>query len=209
MHLRSFAFVLAAFAFPTLALGQRVSRGPELDRTATTVVVSAEAGVPLSAVSISYGQSTWRAHFEGQMDAVKGTQYSQLGKGWWTTFDTVGPVEIGGVKIEAGSYYLGIRFAADGAMSLLFFDSKQAMKDALLPATTALYTGEKKPLVTAPMVFARTASNEVATKLAIAITADEKDPSKGKLVMRWGPFEATAAVRFQFAGAKGDVEAKK
>ena len=59
------------------------------------------------------------------------------------------------------------------------------------------------------MVFARTASNEVATKLAIAITADEKDPSKGKLVMRWGPFEATAAVRFQFAGAKGDVEAKK
>lgn len=209
MRLRSFAFVLATLALQTLAPAQRVTGGPELDRTATTVVISAEDGVPLSAVSISYGQSTWRAHFEGQMDAVKDTNYSQLGKGWWTTFDTVGTVEIGGVKVEAGSYYLGIRFAADGAMSLLFFDSKQAMKDALLPATTALYTGEKRPLVTAPMVFARTANNDVATKLAIAITADEKDPSKGKLVMRWGPFEATATVGFQFAGAKAAGEAKK
>jgi hypothetical protein len=209
MRLRSFAFALAAFALPTLALGQRVSGGPELDRTATTVVVSAESGVPLAAVSITYGQSTWRAHFEGQMDAVKGTNYSQLGKGWWTTFDTVGAVEIGGVTVEAGSYYLGIRFAKDGAMSLLFFDSKQVMKDALLPATTALYTGEKKPLFTAPMAFARSANKDVATKLAIAITANEKDPSKGTLVMRWGPFEATATVGFQVAGAKAAGEAKK
>lgn len=209
MRLRSFAFAFATFALPTLATGQRVSGGPDLDRTATTVVVTAESGAPLAAVSISYGQSTWRAHFEGQVDAMKGTRYSQLGKGWWTTFDTVGTVEIGGVKVEAGSYYLGIRFAEDGAMSLLFFDSKQVMKDALLPATTALYTGENKPIFTAPMTFARSASNDVAAKLAIAITADEKDPSRGTLVMRWGPFEAKASVGFHFARARGDAEAKK
>ncbi|MEQ1634925.1 MAG: hypothetical protein ABL997_21275, partial [Planctomycetota bacterium] len=133
--------------------------------------------------------------------------YGKLGKGWWTTFDSATTVEIGGVKLEADSYYLGVRFAEDGAMSLLFFDSKQVMKDALLPGDTAFYTGEKQPVVVAPMVFARSANGDVAAKLAIA--ADEKDPSKGKLVMRWGPFEAAAAVMFQFVGAKCAGEAKK
>lgn len=205
----AFASLLSVLLPPTLAPAQHVTGGPDLDRTATTVVVTSDSGQTLAAVSISYGQSTWRAHFERQLDAVKGTNYGQLGKGWWTTFDTVGPVDFGGVRIEAGSYYLGIRFAADGAMSLLFFDSKQVMKDALLPAHTSLYTGEKKPVVAVPMTFAHSAEKDVAAKLAIAITADEKDPSKGRLVMRWGPFEATAAVGFDFAGAKGEARRER
>ena len=207
MRILASAFLL--FALTTLAPAQRVSAGPDPDRTATTVSISAEDHTLLAAASISYGKATWRESFEPQMDSVKGSSYCQLGKGWWTTFDTVSTVDIGGVKVEAGSYYLGVRFAEDGAMSLLVFDARQAMKDGLLPRTTALYTGEKKPVAVVPMAFARSAGKDVAAKLGIEFTADEKDPSKGKLVMRWGPFEATAAVGFQFVGAKGEGEAKK
>lgn len=59
------------------------------------------------------------------------------------------------------------------------------------------------------MTFARSTGKDVAAKLGIELSADEKDPSKGKLVMRWGSFEAAAAVVFQFVGAKCAGEAKK
>lgn len=207
--MRIFASAFLIFALTSLVPAQRVSAGPDPDRTATTIAISSEERTLLAAASISYGKATWREEFEGQLQSVKGSNYCQLGKGWWTTFDTVTTVEIGGVKVEAGSYYLGVRFAEDGAISLLVFDARQAMKHGLLPRATALYTGEKKAVVVVPMTFARSTDKSVSAKLGIELTADEKDPSKGKLVMRWGPFEASAALAFHFVGAKGEGEAKK
>jgi len=75
------------------------------------------------------------------LEKLQGSNYSRLGKNWWITFDTVGTLEIGGTKIDAGSYYLGLAVGKDGAFSLLVFDSQHAMKSGLLPYSTALYTG--------------------------------------------------------------------
>ena len=116
---------------------------------------------------------------------------------------------IGGTKIDAGSYYLGLAVGEDRAFRLLLFDSKQTMKSGLLPATTALYRGEGKPEFTAPLTLAKNSLKEVVARLEIEITADKNDPATGRFSIRWGRHEASAAVRFHFAGAKDATAPKK
>ena len=53
------------------------------------------------------------------------------------------------------SYSLGLVVGKDGAFSLLVFDSRQAMKNGLFAFTSALYRGEFKADIVAPMTFAR------------------------------------------------------
>jgi len=143
------------------------------------------------------------------LDKLKGSNYTRLGKGWWTTFDTVGTLEIGGTKIEAGSYYLGLAVGNDGAFSLLVFDSRRAMKAGLLPFTTALYRGEAKAEISAPLTFAKDSLKEVVVKMEIEIAADKQDPATGRFSIRWGKHEPTAPVRFHLAGAKDTTAPRK
>jgi hypothetical protein len=143
------------------------------------------------------------------LEQLRGSHYTRLGKNWWTTFDTVGALEIGGAKIDAGSYYLGLAVGEDGAFRLLLFDSKQAMKSGLLPFTTALYRGEARSEFTAPLTLARNSLKEAAARMEIEITADKSDPATGRFSIRWGKHELSAPVRFHFAGAKDAAAPKK
>src|SRR5712675_468024 len=163
----------------------------------------------LAFVSISYSQPNWQDSYNGMLEKLKGGNYTRLGKNWWTTFDTVGTLEIGGTKIEAGSYYLGLAVDKDGAFSLLVFDSRQAMKTGLLPFTTALYKGETKAETKAPLTLAKDSLKEVVVKMEIEITADKKDPATGKFSIRWGKHELSAPVKFHLAGAKDSTAPKK
>ena len=143
------------------------------------------------------------------LKSLESSNYTRLGNGWWTTFDTVGALELGGTKIEAGSYYVGLAVGKEGAFSLLLFDSKQAMKAGLLPGTTALYTGEAKAETKAPLTFAKDSLKEAVVKLEIEITADKKDPANGKFSIRWGKHELSAPVKFHLAAAKDATAPKK
>ena len=208
MRFHVLSAILAAVTFVPAPQAQQVFGGPDPDRRASTVFVSSDSSA-LAAASISYSQAEWRESYEGMLEQLREGHYTRLGKGWWTTFDTIGALEIGGTKIDAGSYYLGLAVDKDGAFRLLLFDSKQAMKAGLLPFTTALYRGDAKPEITAPLTFAKNSLKEVAAQLEIEISADKNDPATGRFSIRWGRHEASAAVKFHFAGAKDATAPKK
>jgi hypothetical protein len=209
MRLPSLAATLAALTFVPALQAQHVSGGPEPDRKASTILVFSDDVGAIAAASISYSAPKWQDAYDGMLAKLDGSNYTRLGNGWWTTFDTVGALEIGGTKIEAGSYYLGLAVSKDGAFSLLIFDSKQAMKAGLLPFTTALYTGEAKAETKVPLTFAKNSLKDVVVKMEIEITADKKDPATGKFSIRWGKHEVSAPVKFQRAGGKESTAPKK
>lgn len=194
MHpaLPAIAFLLCAFHFALPA--QQAQPNAETNRIATTLVVASPEQPPLAAVSISYGQATWRDEYDAVLPPPAGN-YMRLGVGWWTTLETIGPIEIGGVRIEAGSYYLGMMTDAEGVFSLLVFDSKKTMKARLLPATTALYRGDVKPDLKLPMVFAKNSLPAVVGKLQIELAAVDGDAKLGTLSIRWGKHRLSAAMR--------------
>ncbi|MBL8844112.1 MAG: hypothetical protein JNL90_21485 [Planctomycetes bacterium] len=193
---------LVAPATRPVSPAQQVTGGHDHDRRSSSVFVSSEQFETLAAVSIGWGAAPWRDGYDATIDVLRGSHYSRLGNGWWTTFDTIGAVEVGGARIEAGSWYLGLAVDAEGAFRLLFYDSARAMKARLLPGTTALYTGEVKPAASAPLAFARDSLKEPATLLSIEITAEKQAPTTGKLSIRWGKHELSAPVVLHLAGAK-------
>ena len=208
MRCHVLAATLAAVTFLPALQAQQVAGGPDPDRKASTVFVFTDSSA-LAGASISYSPADWRDSYEGMLEKLRGSHYTRLGKNWWTTFDTVGTLEIGGTKIDAGSYYLGLAVGEDGAFSLLLFDSRQTMKTGLLPSTTALYRGDAKAEFTAPLTFARNSLKDVVAKMEIEITADKNDPASGRFSVRWGKHELSAPVRFHFAGAKDATAPKK
>ena len=196
--MRTTLFPAVLLALPLVALpAQQVTGSSDQDRRTSTVMVQTEDRGVLAAVSIAYGAPAWREEHDGTIEQLRGNNYSRLGIGWWTTLDTVGPIEIGGTRIEAGSYYLGLQCGPDGACSLLLFDSSRAMQRRLLPFSTTLYTGAAKADLAAPLTFVKAARKEVIAKLEIEITADRKEPTKGTLALRWGRHEATAPLKFE------------
>lgn len=201
MRIPILAFLCLTLTSTTLR-GQQVGGGPDRERRSSTVYIASETTGPLAAVSISYTGPTWRDGYDAMLKQLQGSNYTRLGNGWWTTLDSIGALEIGGTRIEAGSYYLGLAVAADGTFSLLLFDSKAAMKARLLPGTTALYTGEAKADVRVPMSLAKDSLPEAAATMQIEITTDSKQPTNGKLSIRWGKHELSAPVQFHLANAK-------
>lgn len=200
---------LTALTIVPALRAQQVVGGPDPDRNASTAFVFTDNFEALAGVSISYSQPNWQDSYNGMLEGLKGSHYTRLGKNWWTTFDTVGTLEIGGTKIEAGSYYLGLAVGKDGAFSLLLFDSRQAMKTGLLPFTTALYKGEAKAETKAPLTFAKDSLKEVVVEMEIEIAAEQKDPTTGRFSIRWGKHELSAPVKFHLAGAKEAPAPKK
>jgi hypothetical protein len=203
------AATLAAVTFVAASQAHHVFGGPDPDRKASTVFVFSDSSETLAGASISYSQADWKESYDLMLEELRGSNYSRLGKNWWTTFDTVGTLEIGSTKIDAGSYYLGLAVGKDGAFSLLVFDSQQAMKSGLLPYSTALYTGEAKAEIKAPLTLARNSLKEAAVKMEIEITADKDDPATGRFSIRWGKHELSAPVRFHLAGTKDATAPKK
>lgn len=198
------AALLAALSFALASPAQQITSGPEPDRKAFAVTVQTAEPVVLANVAISYGAARWRDEYSAALPQLRGNNYSRIGVGWWTTIDTIGAIEIGGVRIEAGSYYAGLRVDSSGAFSLLLFDSKRAMQQRLLPFSTPLYTGAAQPDLAVPLTFAQDASaKDSASTLEIAIATSAQEPTKGTLALRWGPHEATAPVRLQLPADKG------
>jgi hypothetical protein len=187
--------MLAVLALLPAIRAQRVEVAVDPERRAAVLFVFEEQGVPKVAVSIAYTPAVWRDGYDEMLANPTG-RYQRLGKGWWTTFDTIAPMEIGGTRVEAGSYYLGLRIGDDGSFRLQLFASAEAMKAGLMPWTTALYRGEVEAQYRVPMTLAKDSLKQAAVEFEIAITADAKDATRGALALRWGKHELSAPVRF-------------
>lgn len=207
MRTHPLAALITAFVLSSLP-AQHIASDLDSQRRVSTLFISPADGPPQAGISIGYTHAEWRESYDAALTDLH-AGYMRLGKNWWTTLDTIAPLEIGGTRVEAGSYFLGLAIGDDGAFRLLFFESGKAMKAGLLPWTTALYRGDAKADVAVPMTFAKDALKVPASHLEIAMTANAKDPANGSLSMRWGKHELSAPVKFLPAKEQGNAPAAK
>jgi hypothetical protein len=198
------AAVLAAGAFLSPVAAQKVFGGQDADRKASTALVFDDAFNALGAISISYSQPTWKAEYDAKFEELKGKNL-RLGKNWWTSFDTITAIEIGGQTIQPGAYYLGLHCDNDGKFSLLVLDAGKALKSGAMPFVEAAW----KPDAKVPMTLNKDSLPAPVNKMEIAIALDEKKPSSGKLSIRWGKHELVADVNVQLQGAAKNAAADK
>jgi hypothetical protein len=192
---------VGAFLSPVSAQMQ-VFGGADEDRRATTFVMFGK-GV-MAGASISYSAPEWRADYDAQFEELKGKNL-RLGKNWWTDLDTSVGLEIAGTKIEPGSYFLGLHCDKDGAFHLLVLDAKQAMKNGAMPFAAEQWKADMK----VPLTLAKGSLKESRSKMEIELTADSKDPTKGKFAIRWGTHELSAPVKIAVPAAAKEAGAKK
>lgn len=207
--MRILVSLLTFLALAAAAAAQRATASPQVERRQTHLVVQTEDHRTLAFVSIQYGQAAWRPEYSKELESPSGSNYTQLGKGFWTSLDTIAAIEIGGVKLEAGCYFLGLRVEAGGGVHLLVFDAVQAMKDGMLPGSTPLYAGEKKPIATAKLELAREDEKQVAPVLVLELSPDEKDARRALLAIRWGNAVASAPLVLHPVGEKDAVRGQQ
>jgi len=199
MFTRLTAVVLSAVLSVPAVLAQNVQVFNELDaeRKSTSVLLLDPSFVPHGGASIDYSAPLWKVEYETMIDTLKGKD-ARLGMNWWTTFSTMTACEIGGAKFDAGSYFLGLRCDKDGNFHLLVLNAAENLKAKAAPWMPATWKGG----VACKMTLAKGALKETVAKLQIEITADAKQPSVGKLVIRWGKHELSAPLTFDVGGAK-------
>lgn len=195
MRLPFFTAALAALCFSLSATAQdqklRVFGGKGT-RAASTLLMFGE-GV-MAGMSITYGEPVWQDQYDGMLDGLKGKLH-RLGKDWWTTFTTTTAIELGGQKIPAGAWLVGLQCDKDGNFGLTFLDATKGMQQGALPFPNQ-QTGEMnwKPDHVAPLTLNKGSAAEVASKMSIDIAADKADPTKGTFTIAWGKHTLTAPV---------------
>jgi hypothetical protein len=148
--------------------------------------------------TISWGPGKWNDDYDKTADQLKG-KVERLGKDSWTTLDSFMEMTIGGTKIPAGLYYLGIGRSENGDWSLVLFDSAEIRKTK----ADAFMTGQiKAASLKVPLTY--TKSEKKAEELEIAFTADKENLGKGKLALRWGNHQVSAEVNVDVKVAAGN-----
>jgi len=189
------AFAALCCTLPTTA--QKVFGGPDPDRKSSTVFVFDDDFHAHAGASISYSAPKWDDKYNAMLPTLKGKN-ARLGKNWWTSLDTIGTLDIGGTKIEAGNYFLGLHVDQDGNFFLLLLDAKKAMKNAVLPFPAEAMQADAK----APLTLAKDSLKESVEKMEIEISADKADPATGKFAIRWGKHELSAKIKLTLTPPK-------
>lgn len=191
-----FPLITAALAALCLALpttAQKVKNyGGDSNRANSTMVLFGEN--LMAGVVISYGQPEWKedeykdldkmiAHYKGNL--------LRLGKNLWTTFMTSVPITIGGTKVEAGSYVVGMMLDKDGKFSLALLDATKAMKKGLMPFGPQKWT----PDYLLPLELHKDSVKGVVKLMKMSLVSDKDDATKGTFRLVWGTHELTAPLQ--------------
>lgn len=188
-----------------LALGLSVAAPAQMqvfggpgERAASTVIFFDRATESMAGIAIQYGQPQWKAEYDGMADKAAG-QRLRLGKDWWTTFDNSVAIELGGVKIPAGSWFVGLEGKTDGKFELLLIDSKQAMKTNQMPFVTEAWKVDHS----IPVKFEKGALDETVDDLTIELKAGGAEPTALTLSVTWGTHRLSATGKAT-VGARGE-----
>jgi len=170
-----------AAALCSLSLPAQVQAlGGPGERAATTIVWLG-GDKPEGGMCIQYGQPPWKADYDDKADKAKGQRF-RLGKDWWTTFDTSKDVDFGGIRVRAGSYFLGLECNQEGKFKLDLMRAATVLAAGQLPIPP-----DAAPVdLAVPLNFEKGALKETVQKLTIALTADKDDPMKVTLEITWG-----------------------
>lgn len=201
MSLLRIAALAAFLSFtPSLKAQIQVFGGPDPDRRGSSVFLFSDAMTVGAA--ISYSGPVWKDDYNQMLDKLRDKNL-RLGKNWWTSLDTSIAMEIGGKRLEAGAYFLGLHCDKDGNFHLMVFGASEAMKQGLMPFAADDWKGG----VMIPLALHKDSLKEPAKTMVLAIEVDKQNPSNGTFSMHWGPHGLDAAVKFVLPEAK--KEAKK
>lgn len=181
------AFAALSLSIPAFAQKVQVFGGAAARASSSIILFGDDM---MAGLTMTYGQPAWQPEYDTMLDKLKG-RLNRLGKDMWTTFLTTVPVEIGGVKVEAGSYVVGLMCDKDGNFHLALLDATKAAKAGTLPF------GEQKwtPDALCPLTLNKGGSKESADKMTMTLAADAKDPANGTFTLAWGKHTLTGALK--------------
>lgn len=189
----------AALALATAPVAQVQVFGGDSPRMSSTKMIFNAQFEMLGAICIQYGQPKWKAEYEEMADSLKGKSH-RLGKDFWSTMNTTTAFTMGGVKVAAGAYYLGIKCDDEGGFHLLVIDAKKSDKNGWTPFNAEAWEAD----FTVPLTKAT--SKESVEALTISLSGNTPDALELKLA--WGTHSFTAATSAHVAGAKDEKAAK-
>ncbi|MBI5849585.1 MAG: DUF2911 domain-containing protein [Planctomycetes bacterium] len=144
------------------------------------------AGGSPGQVSIDYGSPVWKDSYSKHAeDASLAGRRWRCGVDFWTTLDTNIDLEIGGVAVPAGAYYLTLERSKDGKFLLALNDPAIVRKKKLDAYVAHLTSGGTM------VELALEKSDKVAEKLAFAMEPGEENGT-ATFKLAFGPYVLSA-----------------
>lgn len=151
----------------------------------------------LGEVVISYGRPPWKEQYAQQLDQMTNGKMWRMGDNYWTLLDTNLPVEIGGVKVPVGLYYLAVKRSQDGSKwELVFIDPDESRQKWLDSYDVGTRPDEIPVLFSAPLTFEENEGDKVE-KLTILLKLDAGSQNEGRMRLTWGNLALTTPVKVQ------------
>lgn len=188
--------ILLVFAVAATAQQQKkgiIPEGGGVDEAGSTRILywDQDADTAAGQFFINYGRPVWKKDYEdpAKFDSLTKGKVWRLGRDAWTSLDTQLPLKVGGRSIAPGYYYLGLHRSADGAVWSLAFFVPAKVRAARVDA---FQIQKAKPEFLVPVSLEKASS--VVEKLALTLTADQKDMRHVTLRIAWGNFVLTAPI---------------
>jgi len=138
-------------------------------------------------LNINFGRPEWKASYGAFLTRPSGRRW-RFGENFWTTLDTNIPLQISGVDLDIGQYYLLLENSKADGIRMIALDP-QGVRERRLDAYEAAKTtgGIALPL-------AHEQGRPPVHRLQIDLTVDRSEKHRAVLRIRFGPHELTAPV---------------
>ncbi|HEX6813651.1 MAG TPA: tetratricopeptide repeat protein [Planctomycetota bacterium] len=155
-----------------------------VERKSARIAWFTKKGAPQ--VAIDYSPVPWQADYDAKLAAgeFKGKKW-RFGGDFWTRLDSSVDVQLGGVAVPAGYYYMTLEQRDDGAYVLALHDAAAVKKQRM----DAFMAGRLQGGIE---VTLQHDSADVAQALDVALEMAEASRTDGALVIRFGGHKLTA-----------------
>ncbi len=198
------AFLLPLLTISLQAQGNFWIYGQVVEERASTRIgywyKNVNAG--LGEMVISYGRPLWKEQYAQQLDQMTRGKMWRMGDNYWTLLDTNLPLQIAGVDVPVGLYYLAVKRSQDGAKwELVFIDPAKCRRKLLDSYDVGTRPAEVPVLFTAPLSFEENDA-EKAERLTLLLKLDSGSQTEGSLKLTWGNLALSAAVKIHLPKTK-------
>lgn len=136
-------------------------------------------------VSIDFGRPRWRPAYEKFLQQPGGPRW-RFGENFWTSLDTNMPLELGGVAVEPGSYYLVLEHSGEQGPQLVLLDPQEVRRRRL----DAYEAQKTKGGLVVPLLAGEGGAPAEVLDVELVVDGEHKD--RGELRIRFGPHLMTA-----------------
>ncbi|MEO6593748.1 MAG: hypothetical protein ABIP94_03235 [Planctomycetota bacterium] len=136
-------------------------------------------------VAVDFGRQRWQPAHAKFLRPPGGPRW-RFGENFWTSLDTNMQLELGGVLVEPGQYYLVLENVDEKGPQLVLLDPQEVRRRRLDAFEASKTTGGQR------VPLAASASEQSASGLDIELVVDGKQGDRGELRIRFGPHLMTA-----------------